>query len=135
MRWSVPALWWLVWSALGVAVIALPDSGPRLVSISAAHGPSLQDTLGIVALLAGAGAPWWFIWRGRGRLADTTGGTQVALAFTAGLGLGLLLASVAADFGAWWAIGAGLLAAVQAGVFVGVARPDRSTPATDNVSG
>lgn len=125
MRWSVVVLWWLAWSALGVVVIALPDSGQRLVSISAAHGPSLQDAGGVVALLAGAGAPWWFIWRGRGRLADTTGGTQVALAFAAGLGLGLVLASVASDFAAWWAVGVALLVAVQAAVFVGVARSQR----------
>lgn len=101
MWWPVAALWWLAWSALGVVVLALPDSGPRLVSLSAAHGPTLQDTVGIVALLVGTGAPWWFIWRRRALLAGTAARTRTTLAFTAGLAVGLLLASVLGDFSAW----------------------------------
>ncbi len=37
---------------LGVAVIALPDTGPRVVTFSETHGPSALDAVGVVLLLA-----------------------------------------------------------------------------------
>lgn len=37
----------------GVIVVALPDSGPRLFSLSRRHGPSFVDASGIALLLAG----------------------------------------------------------------------------------
>lgn len=55
---TIPSLkraWWS-WgtlSAVGLGIIALPDLGPRLFSLSPGHGPSLLDLIGIVALVAG----------------------------------------------------------------------------------
>lgn len=37
----------------GIIVVALPDAGQRLFSLSGQHGPSFIDALGIAFLLAG----------------------------------------------------------------------------------
>jgi hypothetical protein len=84
-----------------------------LVPISPGHGLSLVDVVALVPLLAGTGLLLGGLWQRRQRL-------EVALprrpwsarvgAFVAGLGLGLLVASVFAFFW-WWAIGAALLTA------------------------
>ena len=78
------------------------------------HGLSLVDVVALVPLLAGTGLLFGGLWQRRQRL-------DVALtrrpwsarvgAFVAGLGLGLLVASVFAFFW-WWAIGAALLTAM-----------------------
>ena len=44
----------VVFAATGVAVIALPDSGPRL-ALSGAHGPGLLDAAGITLAVLGSG--------------------------------------------------------------------------------
>jgi hypothetical protein len=95
--------------ALALILFVVPAGleGPVLVPISPGHGLSL------VPLLAGTGLLLGGLWQRRQRL-------DVALtrrpwsarvgAFVAGLGLGLLVASVFAFFW-WWAIGAALLTA------------------------
>ena len=102
--------------ALALILFVVPAGleGPVLVPISPGHGLSLVDVVALAPLLAGtallAGGLWqrrqqldaaltrrpWFAW---------------AAAFVAGLGLGLLIASVFVFFW-WWAIGAALLTAM-----------------------
>jgi hypothetical protein len=103
-------------SAAGVAVIALPDSGQRL-EISDAHGPGMLDAAGIVLLLAGSAILWGYLWSVRASLVRSPSRLRSAWVFGAGLGTGLVLASVAGDFGGWWAVGAGLLIVVQLSLF------------------
>jgi hypothetical protein len=43
---------WLIGSGIGVAIIALPDSDDRVLSLSRTHGPALVDVVGMVVLLA-----------------------------------------------------------------------------------
>ena len=104
-------LWWAILSALGLVTILLPDTGRRVVSLSQAHGPSLIDSLGVLSLLAG-----WAVldiatlrrrrrWLRRGVLMLTA---------TAGIAaVALVVWSVLGDHGAWWMVGAGLLAVIQ----------------------
>jgi hypothetical protein len=113
MSWRAVLIWWFVCSCLGVALIALPDSGPRLLTFSRAHGPGMVDSLGIVLLLLGTGLLWGYLWRRRADFKPF----PPSWAFLGGVGCGLLLASVAADFGLWWAGGAALLVFVQAAMF------------------
>jgi hypothetical protein len=99
--------------ALALILFVVPAGleGPVLVPISPGHGLSLVDVVALVPLLAGTGLLAGGLWQRRQRL-------EVALtrprwsgwagAFVAGLGLGLLVASVFAFFW-WWAIGAALL--------------------------
>jgi hypothetical protein len=99
--------------ALALILFVVPAGleGPVLVPISPRHGLSLLDV--VVPLLAGTGLLLGGLWQRRQRL-------DVALtrrpwsarvgAFVAGLGLGLLVASVFTFFW-WWAIGAALLTA------------------------
>ena len=105
---------WVVLSAIGGAVVALPDSDHRLFSLSRAHGPSPVDAVGALVLVAG-----WLVfaaalWRCRARIAHQAGEPPVAATlFALGLGAGLLVASAAGDYAYWWAIGAALLVAGQ----------------------
>lgn len=115
--WRTTLILWLVLSALGIVMIALPDSGPRLATFSEAHGPGLVDAIGIGILLIGNGLLWWYLWRARALVGSAATRVRALWTFAAGLGTGLLLASVASDFSAWWAVGAGLLTIVQVTMF------------------
>jgi hypothetical protein len=106
----------------GAAALALPGAleGPVLVPISTGHGLSAVDSVGAASLAVGI--TWLeailLIRLPRLRLgARTLFGTGLL----AGLGLGLLLASVYTAFW-WWAVGAALFTVVLAGLTVGAAR-------------
>jgi hypothetical protein len=120
VRWLVAAGALLV---VGAALLAVPDrlEGPVLVAISAGHGLSLLDLLGLVPLLGAASLLFAGLWRRRRRLraaAVRRPGRAAAGVFAAGVGLGLIVASVWSFFW-WWAIGAGLFtAAVVAAALV-----------------
>lgn len=112
MRRSVTI--WALCSVIGAAVIALPDSGPRLFSFSRAHGPSAVDAIGILFLIAGWLVFLAAVWRRRDRVVRYAGTTAFATGvFAFGLGTGLLVASVGADFPGWWVVGAVVLLGVQ----------------------
>ena len=101
--------------ALAMVLFVVPAGldGPVLVPISPGHGLSLVDVVALVPLLAGTGLLAGGLWQRRQELdAALTRRPWLAIvgALVAGLGLGLLVASVFAFFW-WWAIGAGLLSA------------------------
>jgi hypothetical protein len=106
----------------GIGVLAIPATGEGrvLVPISDGHGLSALDTVG-AALLAVAGT--WLevliVWR-MPRL-GLPPRALFGLGLLAGLGLGLLLASVFSAFFWWWAIGAaafGIALLILAGLAV-----------------
>jgi hypothetical protein len=104
----------------GIGIVALPDSGRRLFSLSAEHGPSFVDAVGIMLLIAGwlallASAP-------RGEALQWLREHRGFVGFIAGGGTGLLVASVTSDFGWWWLVGAGLLAGIQVAAVAGARR-------------
>lgn len=115
MSVKVALTMWLVCSTIGGAVIALPDDGPRLFSISDAHGPSAVDAAGIAVLLGG----WLFflaaLFQRRSALQHQLASRPANLfaPFAIGLSIGLVVASVAGDFGGWWIVGAVLLVGAQ----------------------
>lgn len=113
---------WAACSVVGVALLALPDQGPRLVTFSEAHGLTVLDTAGVAMLLVGWIAMLRQASAGR-RAAVAAAATPRSdrAAFVAGLGLGLVIASVFADFAGWWAVGAALLVAVQVVTFTAIA--------------
>ena len=101
--------------ALALLLFVVPATleGPVLVPISPGHGLSLVDSVALVPLLAGTALLAGGLWRRRPALdAALTRRTWLARAgaAVAGLGLGLLVASVFTFFW-WWAIGAALLSA------------------------
>ena len=114
-RW----LWWtLGLLAVSFALFALPADleGPVLVPISAGHAIAVLDAAAIVPLVIASALLYGGVWRSRERLRESARsrpGVAVWLAFTGGLALGLLLASVYSGFFGWWAIGAALLTAAM----------------------
>lgn len=105
-------LWWGTLSAVGLGIIALPDLGPRLFSLSPGHGPSLLDLIGIVALVAGWAVLDVATWQRRRRLPLTLG-TWAVIAVVGAVAAGIVLWSVLGDRGNWWVVGAIVLAALQ----------------------
>ncbi len=104
---------WAVLSVLGALVVSLPDTGPRLFSLSPAHGPSAVDALGIVLALAGWATFLAAAWHSRDRVRARVATPGFAVcAFTLGLGLGLVVASVSV-YAHWWAVGVVLLGAAH----------------------
>ena len=127
MRWLVGAGALLM--AAG-ALLAVPArlEGPVLVEISAGHGLSLLDLIGLVPLLGAAWLLFAGLWRRRGRLraAVVRDPWRASIAtLVGGVGLGLLVASAWSSFFWWWAIGAGLFttAVVAASVVAVRGRP------------
>ena len=124
MRWLL-GCGLLFAAALALFVVPAGLEGPVLVPISPGHGLSLLDSMALVPLLGGTILLFAGLWRRRKRL-DAALNHRTWLArvgvFGAGLGLGLLLASVFPFFW-WWAIGATLFAAtVLAAALLAAAR-------------
>jgi hypothetical protein len=101
-------------SLLGTALVlfAVPSrfEGPVLVPISPGHGLSLVDMAAVVPLVAAVVVLAVALVRGRPALERTIRARPwpaAAVLFAAGLGLGLLFASVFPFFW-WWAVGATL---------------------------
>ncbi|MFU8873737.1 hypothetical protein [Micromonospora sp. SL4-19] len=101
---------WLVGSAAGGLLIALPDSGPRLFSFSRAHGPSLVDFLGMVIAVVAWLPVVWLIWRHRAALRGLIGWLLGGLALAGGA---LLAVTIRADLGLWWLAPVTLLVVAQ----------------------
>lgn len=126
---------WASCTVLGGLLLALPDRGPRLFSLSDAHGPGVVDTVGALLAAAGSALAWWWIWRDRRRLAAAPLWWQLCAPIAGGLGLGLVVASVFGDFPLWWAVGAVLVTLVQVGLFVSVAGIGAHRPTRVRVTG
>jgi hypothetical protein len=102
-------VWWLVGSAVGVGIVALPDAGPRVFSLSDTHGPSLVDVLGIVVLVAAWAPIVVMLWQGRHVIA-ARGPAPLALAI---VGAVVLVVTISFDLGPTWTAGVALLFAAQ----------------------
>lgn len=103
---------WAACTALGAILIALPDTGPRVLSLSGEHGPGAVDSVGAVVLLLGFGVLLSEILRRRAAILENLLARPVkiaALSFLAGVGTGLMVAGVFANFSWWWLVGALLL--------------------------
>lgn len=109
----------LLWCGLGLAILAIPErwEGPLLLEISAGHALRLADAVGLVPLLVGIHWIEWGLWKRRSTLWFWCGehpAGMTGVAFGAGLGLGLLIASAFSGFYWWWAVGAVVFAAAMA---------------------
>jgi hypothetical protein len=116
---------WAIWAILnvaGIVLIALPDAGNRVFSISPGHGPAPFDLAGAVLLTAGWVILDLWTWRRRSSLRSLNGGRSMGiLLLLAAAGAVLIVWSVSQDEGTWWLLGAGVLAAVQVAAAVAAA--------------
>jgi hypothetical protein len=115
--------------AVALAVFMIPSrlEGEVLLAITPGHGLTTMDLVALAPLVAASVLLLGGLWRRRGHLAAALAGRPAFAAgapFAAGLGLGLLLASVYGFFW-WWVIGAGLLTAVLVALAVVAAGGDR----------
>ena len=108
VNWRVSL--WIAGSLIGAAVVALPDSGERVFSLSKTHGPSPVDLLG-VTILAGSWLPVALIlpslWRTAGRMPARL---SAAIAAVGAAGLAF---TIATDMGGVWLVFAAMLVAAQ----------------------
>jgi len=114
---------WLVGSATGGLLLALPDSGPRLFSFSRTHGPSPVDFLGMIIAVAAWLPVVWLIWRRRSALRGGAGAGSAGLAL---VGVLLLAVTIGGDLGLWWLAAVTLLVAAQLIALVSIARESRA---------
>lgn len=124
-----PWISWLILSAVGIVLIALPDAGNRVFSISPGHGPAPFDLAGAALLTAGWVILDLWTWRRRSALP-----TPWLLALLAAGGAALIAWSVSQDEGMWWLLGAGMVAAVQlaaAGMALRSTSPESSCETQD----
>src|SRR3712207_4531750 len=99
-------------AVIALVLFAVPSrfEGPVLIPISPGHGLSLMDIAAVVPLVAAVAAVARILVKRRTSLAGTIRHRPwmaAAVLFGAGLGLGLLFASVFPFFW-WWAVGATL---------------------------
>lgn len=111
---------WVLLTVVGTLIVLIPDEGPRLFSLSEGHGPSAQDSVGIVVILIG-----WLgflvpLIRSRGQIDH-----QWRLGAAALAGGALLVWSTLTDAGIWWIGGALVLVAVQVVAAITVIRKKR----------
>jgi hypothetical protein len=110
--------------ALAIALFAAPSQveGPVLVPIGPGHALSVLDSFALLPLLIGVAWLYVGLWQRRHRLVNflrQSPGVSSAVIFTAGAGLGLLIASAFSAFFWWWAIGATLFSvAIIAAIMV-----------------
>ena len=102
-------------SAAGLLVLAAPPAweGPVLLEVGPGHAIAVLDAIGIVPLVFGSAFLFRALWLHRGQLARSVSSRPavgLAVAFAAGAGLGLLIASAFSGFFWWWAVGAALFA-------------------------
>lgn len=103
---------WLLGSAVGAFVVALPDGGPRVLSLSETHGPSWLDLAGIAVVVAAWLPVPHLFWSQRAALRDAMA-VLVVLAALVTVGAAVVVLSIATDAGATWAVGVVLLVAAQ----------------------
>jgi hypothetical protein len=101
---------WLVGSGVGVAIVALPDSDDRVLSLSRTHGLAAVDLVGLVVLLAGWLPVPALLWARRRALAGPMGRTALVLAVGGALGLAV---TVGLDLGWTYAVAVGALVLAQ----------------------
>ena len=101
---------WLAASAIGAAIIAMPDNDARIFSFSGTHGPSAIDLLGIVVLLAGWAPVAWMLWSRRAAIRGPHARFAGVLAV---VGVVLLVVTIRLDLGASWIVAVAILLAAQ----------------------
>jgi len=108
----------LILITAGIAIVALPDNGVRLFSISNDHGPSLQDAIGLVLVFVGYG---WFliqVWKQRAKILQYKNRFSFKLIPPLlVIGIALIIVSVVNDYGYWWVCGAIILIILQSIIF------------------
>ena len=123
MRMRIRVAVWAIASAIGAALLCLPDDGDRLVGFSDAHGLTLLDAVAVSILVLGWVPAALCLWERRDELLQSAGrSTRNGALFVAGVGSGLVIASAFADFASWWAIGAGLLTSIQLAALLALGR-------------
>lgn len=114
---------WAGTTVAGGTVLALPDTGPRVLSLSETHGPSLVDSVGILILVAGWLPVPVLLYRSRALVSRFVWTAAAVTALTDALAL---VVTIRRDLGWWWLPSAAALALAQAIPLRALARPPRT---------
>ena len=112
------AILMLILVTAGIVIVALPDNGERLFSISEDHGPSMQDATGLILVFIGYA---WFLvqtWKRRKKLFQYK--NRLLFWVIPGLLVAdvvLIIVSIINDYGYWWACGALVSGILQSIIF------------------
>jgi hypothetical protein len=112
----LPRAVWVVWALaniLGGILVAVPDTGPRLFSLSRTHGLSTLDAIGVALIVVGWIALDSAVFVHRHQLRRVSRAARIAAALGLGVGIAILVPTVALDLGAWWVLSVALLTGVQ----------------------
>lgn len=104
------SLLWMAGSATGAFIVALPDSGERVFSLSETHGPSPLDLFGVIVLI-GSWLPVAVLMPRMWRAMDS--GRRRTLGALAIAGAIALLITIGYDLGWTWLMAVAALVAVQ----------------------
>jgi hypothetical protein len=121
---------WAVWgiaNVVGGLLLAVPDTGPRLFSLSRTHGPSAVDAVGAAVLLAGWVALDAAVLKRIDVLRRASNAVLVGAAATLIIGFAILVPTIAFDLGWWWIVGVALLAGVQVAAAIWISRHASAT--------
>lgn len=114
---------WAGTTVAGGTVLALPDTGPRVLSLSETHGPSLVDSVGILILVAGWLPVPVLLYRSRALVSRFVWTAAAVTALTDALAL---VVTIRRDLGWWWLPSAAALALAQAIPLRALGRPPRT---------
>ena len=101
---------WAIGSAVGAAILALPDANDRVFSLSETHGPSPVDLVGLVIVVAAWVPIAGVIWVRRKSL--TGPGAWTAFVLTA-VGVAMLVVTIGFDLGPIYLAAVGLMLTAQ----------------------
>ena len=101
---------WAIGSAVGAAILALPDANNRVFSLSETHGPSPVDLVGLVIVVAAWVPIAAVLWLRRKSLTGAGAWTAFVLA---AVGAAMLVVTIGFDLGPIYLAAVGLLLAAQ----------------------
>jgi len=105
---------WMILSFIGVWIISLPDTGPRIFSFSDAHGPGLVDMIGIIMVLVGYTIFITGLWQEKEKILAYKNTIHFQLSLIIfGFSYGLIVSSVFSSFPLWWVVGIFILVSIH----------------------
>ncbi len=101
------AAWWLGLTLVGAVIVALPDSGDPVFTLSDRHGPGVVDLIGVAVVLVGTAVLYRHLLTNRHTIMAQMGRSlAIVLVVSWAVAIAAMIAAVLLDRGLWWLVGA-----------------------------